>query len=204
MRNALRRSTVLTLVVTLPLLALAQKPDAPEPPKSPKAKAALAKYDRAVAKAKADYDRAVATAARELRGDLDDALKAAMKAGSLDEAKRIEAALVRVKGDAVEVRADQDWQSAGVTLRKGETLKLAARGSWRAGPGLPRAVGPEGARYEGREMFFLEARVGDGPAVRVNAGARIEADRDGELQLRMHDTNWGDNSGAVTVTISRS
>lgn len=204
MQNALRRSTVLALVVTLPLLALAQTPAAPEQPRSPKARAALTKYDRAVAKAKADYDRAVATAARELRGDLDDALQAAMKAGSLEEAKRIDAALAHVTGKAVEVQANQDWQSFGIVVRKGETLKLAARGSWRAGPGLPRAVGPEGAPYEGRETFFLEARVGDGPAVRVNAGARFEADREGELQFRMHDNNWDDNSGAVTVTVLRS
>lgn len=90
MRTQTTRGILLSLLVTLPLLVAADEPKA-EQPKSPKAKAALKKYDRAVEKAKADYDRAVAAAAKELNGELDVALKAAMKSGTLDEAKRIEA-----------------------------------------------------------------------------------------------------------------
>ena len=64
-------------------------------PKSAKARAAITKYDRAVAKAKADYDSAVAAAKKNLKGELDVALRAALKAESLDEAKAIEATMLR-------------------------------------------------------------------------------------------------------------
>ena len=72
--------------------AAAAAADAPDPPRSLKAKTALKKYDRAVEKARLAYDQAVAAATKELNGELGAALKQAMQAGSLEEAKRIEAA----------------------------------------------------------------------------------------------------------------
>lgn len=84
-------TSVVVAALVLPLTVAASGDE--ERPKSPKATIALKKYDRAVEKAKADYDRAVAAAAKELRAELDVALKGAMKSGSLDEAKAIEAAM---------------------------------------------------------------------------------------------------------------
>jgi hypothetical protein len=61
-------------------------------PRSLKAKAALRKFDRAVERAEAARDEAVAAAASTLATELDEALKAAMKAGSLEEANAIKSA----------------------------------------------------------------------------------------------------------------
>lgn len=61
-------------------------------PRSSKAKTALRKYDKAIEKARADYDAVAKAAAKALSSEIDDALKTAMKSGSLEEAKAIEAA----------------------------------------------------------------------------------------------------------------
>ena len=91
MRTITPRRLLGVLLLTLPMLVAADTPKSAGP-RSPKAKAAIRKYERSVEKAKAEYDRAVAAAAKELKAELDVALKAAMKAGSLEEAKRIESA----------------------------------------------------------------------------------------------------------------
>jgi hypothetical protein len=57
--------------------------------------------------------------------------------------------------------------------------------------------------WNGSRMFYLEARIEDGPAVPVGKRGTIQADRDGVLQLRMHDTKHSDNSGSLDVSVSR-
>ena len=86
MSNNPTRTAVLTALLILPLVGAGD-----EGPKSPKARAAIRKYEKVVERANADRDRAVAAAAQDLRAELDASLKAAMKAGSLEEAKAIEA-----------------------------------------------------------------------------------------------------------------
>ena len=113
--------------LALALLAIALNvpaaPDAksPELPKSPKAKAAIKKYERALDAAKAEHDRATAAARKELNGQLDAAIKDAMKAGTLDEAKRIEAAKVEAEGDA------------GATATRLEKELVDMKWQWHAG-----------------------------------------------------------------------
>jgi hypothetical protein len=108
-------ATVLATVLTLPLLTSAAGDD--PGPKSPKAKAALRKYDRSVERAKAEYDRAVAAAAKDLRSELDVALKAAMSAGSLAEAKAIEAAMpVGTKRGVLVVVDQASYGTAGALV----------------------------------------------------------------------------------------
>ena len=88
----MRNSPRLPLIVGLTLMLMLVGGAGDGEPQSTKAKAALRKYERTVAKAKADYDQAVAAAGKTLSAELDEALKVAMKSGSLEEANRIKAA----------------------------------------------------------------------------------------------------------------
>ena len=90
MSNFSKRIILLFPIALLVAAGAETKPEQREP-KSPVARNALKKYDEAIEKAKASYDIAEASARKELSAGLDDALKAAMAAGSLDEANRINA-----------------------------------------------------------------------------------------------------------------
>ena len=79
------------LVVALSIVTLVAAGAGDAGPRSPKAKAAIRAYDRALDGARAEYGRAVAAAGKALRAELDESLKQAMKAGSLDEANSIKA-----------------------------------------------------------------------------------------------------------------
>lgn len=99
MQTPTRRAALFVALLTLPLLAPADG-ERPSKPKSAQAKPALRKYDDAAATAQRAYERALATARKERQADLDKALKAAMRAGSLEEAKAIEAAAKEIAHDA--------------------------------------------------------------------------------------------------------
>jgi hypothetical protein len=74
--------------------------EAAEVPRSPAAVAAVKKYERATAKAREAYQAALAAAGRDLKGEMDAALKGAMRAQNLEEAKAIEAAVRRAEASA--------------------------------------------------------------------------------------------------------
>ena len=117
----MRNSPRLPLVVALTLMLMGVGGADDGGPQSPKAKAAIRKYERTVAKAKADYDQAVAAAGKTLSAELDEALKAAMKAGSLEEAHLIKAARdERGAADPAAAPFDGTWAVAygnGITRR---------------------------------------------------------------------------------------
>lgn len=100
MRESIRLA-VLSLVVISVLACgragAAEKADESGAPRSPAAVAAMKKYDRAVAKAREAYQAATAAAGRDLKNEMDAALKAAMRAQNLDETKRIEATVKRAE-----------------------------------------------------------------------------------------------------------
>ena len=87
MRIVRRARTGLLIILSFFVLGLADAP-----PRSLKAQLALRKYDRAVERARSDYDATVNAASKVLAAELDEALKLAMKSGSLDEANSIKAA----------------------------------------------------------------------------------------------------------------
>jgi hypothetical protein len=68
--------------------------------KTAAANAALRKYDATVAKAKADYDKAVRPARELAVKELTDAMKAATRAGDLNEANEINAAIAALNAAA--------------------------------------------------------------------------------------------------------
>ena len=81
-----------TRLAAVAVIALAFVAAGDAEPQSLRAKNALRKFDRAVQRADAARDEAVALAGATLAQELDEALKAAMKAGSLEEANAIKSA----------------------------------------------------------------------------------------------------------------
>jgi len=97
----------------------------------------------------------------------------------------------------VSVKAADDWTDF-VAVKKGDVLTIYATGTWFFGS-LPRQeVGPAGKP----KLAYLEAKIGD-TVFRIDAAATITAPADGLLSMRMNDTVRTDNSGALTVTITR-
>jgi len=87
------------LLAALALFALGAAPAAPVKmtPRSPAARDALDKYAADRVEAKNTYDKALATATNDVVAALQKAKTDTMKAGNLDEANRIEAAITDIK-----------------------------------------------------------------------------------------------------------
>jgi hypothetical protein len=88
------------IVLCLGVRAAEKVEEAAGVPRSPAAVAAVKKYERAAARAREAYQAALAAAGRDLKGEMDAAMKAAMRAQNLDEAKRIEAAVRQAEASA--------------------------------------------------------------------------------------------------------
>lgn len=106
--------------------------------------------------------------------------------------------------------AYRDWQSIGVRLREGDTLRLRATGSWLYTP--DEYHGPEGhARYRAPSFYPLPGvrggaligRIGEeGPPFYVGRRSTRWIDQDGTLYLRIDDDILSDNEGFVTVEVT--
>ena len=97
-----------------------------------------------------------------------------------------------------QINAEDDWTEV-VAVRKGDVLVISAAGKWMHGKDPKRQeCGPGGVGDYG----YLEGRIGE-KKFRINEGITITSESDGILSLRMYDTLRTDNSGFVTVTITK-
>lgn len=179
-------------------------------PKSLKARTALKKYDRAAEQAQAAYRKALADARKALLAELEQAKRAAFANRDEVELRALGEEIARVKLDVaaettkpqvVVVSARESWQKA-VALKKGQQVRIRAEGSWVAASN-PQAqpVGPEGWTTGESRVQYLEGEVGDGAPFLVGSGTNLTAAASGTLYLRMNDTQFDDNSGAVQAKI---
>jgi hypothetical protein len=117
---------------------------------------------------------------------------------------------------SVRVEASQPWTDTGITVKKGDRLTFRADGEISVAPGAN--ANPDGApgmksnKYPvpANQAGTLIGRVGSGG---VFAGGRtfaigtiiqpIKMQADGRLMLGINDDNFGDNSGAFSVTINK-
>lgn len=186
---------------------------AADPPLSAAAARALDRHEEALDDAWAAYQRAAESAERTLLRDLDAALQSAMKDADLQEALRIETAkaaaearLAYVTKDEQRkryaVRADRGWQNV-VRVRRGQTITIEATGTTVIDSHYPdRKFPPSGLPIGNTVAGYLQARVEQGPPIRVNEHASFVADRDGVLQLSINDPGGiADNSGALRVRV---
>jgi hypothetical protein len=117
-----------------------------------------------------------------------------------------------------DVSSTQGWQQTSVTLHRGDKVSLwYETGSWSVDHVNFPYVGPGGYSsavdqkiYQGCKLNshwvygLMLGRVGNGATVVVGKAATLTADRDGSLQLRIHDGDacLGDNAGAIRMEYS--
>lgn len=216
MRTAFTATIV--LVFGLSVLVFAQTTD--ESPRLPAVKNAIKQYEVAAEKARKEYLMALIDLDRRLITDMEGALKQVMQAGNLDEAKRIEAAVLtaketmgkhqdelrgKAKVQEFTIEAAKSWQPT-IEVKKGQRVEVRASGTWNGAVdhGDKGISGPDGTRHpqHGRLTYYLEGKVGEGSAFKIGSRAEFTADTDGPLVMRMNDTNRPNNSGALSVAIS--
>ncbi len=115
-------------------------------------------------------------------------------------------------GDQQNVRISAGKQTETfLYLRKGERATIRASGTWKMGDFVG-SCGPDGfedgvfKRYNITQRANhgeLIARVGSGTWQRVGSDGEITADEDGYVFLTPNDTERGNNSGQLSVTLSK-
>jgi hypothetical protein len=204
----------------------AKQPAAAAAPKSGKARSARQRLDAAMEKADEAWRRAAIAAHREYVKGMEDALKAAGAAGNADDVALIAAALSEGKEELAElekkkgrgaradgagggtaksgrVLANKTWQPV-LKVKKGQVLKITAKGEWVVSSGRGLRSGPDGAgeEFEGHPVGMLVARIGN-RTFGVGAAAEIEVPSSGVLEMMCNDVEGhrDDNGGHLDVTI---
>jgi hypothetical protein len=107
----------------------------------------------------------------------------------------------------VTVPGDAPWTRTGVELDQGQRLTLSADGEVTLAQGV--VAGPDGTDapqgaipvVSGAEPGGLVASIGNGEPFAVGRGATLTAPSGGELQLRVNDQEYGDNTGHFAVRV---
>jgi hypothetical protein len=111
---------------------------------------------------------------------------------------------------AVQVQANQAWNDAGITVKKGDRVSFNTSGQIAYGPGM--TAGPDGNPSMRQPTYPVAAmpaggligRVGNGQPFPIGSNTQpIVMPNDGRLMLGVNDNELGDNSGAFTVTVTK-
>jgi hypothetical protein len=111
---------------------------------------------------------------------------------------------------AVLVQANQQWNDAGITVKKGDRVAFSTSGQIAYGQGM--MAGPDGEGTLRKPDYPVPAmpvggligRVGNGTPFPIGSNAQpIVMPNDGRLMLGVNDNELGDNSGAFTVTVTK-
>lgn len=112
---------------------------------------------------------------------------------------------------AVVVQANQQWNDAGITVKKGDRVAFSTSGQISYGQGM--TAGPDGDGSLRKPDYPVAAmpvggligRVGNGAPFPIGSNAQpIVMPNDGRLMLGVNDNELGDNSGAFTVTVTKA
>ena len=110
----------------------------------------------------------------------------------------------------VTVSARSQWTPTGITVRRGETLRINADGEIRiSGDSNDRATasGVVNQRFDTRAPLprtlagALIGRIGNGEPFGIGTSATIQAPANGQLFLGINDSNVSDNDGSFQVSI---
>lgn len=114
------------------------------------------------------------------------------------------------------VQANASWQDTGITVSRGETVKIAylcghwcpwtgfcldGRGCVNVDPAVCSPNPDDPANLISALHASLIARIGENPAFPVGNSLTFQAAHSGRLQLRINDVRVEDNSGAVVVLV---
>jgi len=113
-------------------------------------------------------------------------------------------------GNNVTVSARSQWTPTGITVRRGETVRITADGEIRiSGDSNDRATasGVVNQRFDAGAPLprtlagALIGRIGNGQPFGIGTSATIQAPANGQLFLGINDSNVSDNDGAFQVSI---
>lgn len=111
---------------------------------------------------------------------------------------------------AILVQANQAWNDAGLTVKKGERVTFNTSGQISYGQAM--TAGPDGDGALLKPTYpvpvmpvgGLIGRVGNGTPFPIGSNSQpIVMPNDGRLMLGVNDDQLGDNSGAFTVVVTR-
>jgi hypothetical protein len=111
---------------------------------------------------------------------------------------------------SVLVQANQQWNDAGITVKKGDRVSFSTSGQISYGQAM--TAGPDGDATVRRPDYPVAAmpvggligRVGNGTPFPIGSNAQpIVMPNDGRLMLGVNDNEMGDNSGAFTVAVRK-
>jgi hypothetical protein len=109
------------------------------------------------------------------------------------------------------VQANQAWNDAGITVKKGDRVAFNTTGQVSFAQG--QTAGPDGNPALRMPTYPVAAmpvggligRVGNGTPFPIGSNAQpITMPNDGRLMLGVNDNEYGDNTGAFTVTVTKS
>jgi hypothetical protein len=109
------------------------------------------------------------------------------------------------------VQANQAWNDAGLTVKKGDRVAFNTTGQISFAQG--QTAGPDGNPSLRQPNYPVAAmpvggligRVGNGTPFPIGSNAQpITMPNDGRLMLGVNDNEYGDNTGAFTVTVTKS
>jgi hypothetical protein len=104
-----------------------------------------------------------------------------------------------VQHQTFEVAATNDeWTPTSIVVSPGDILVIGAAGQKIVIGAYMGAVTADGTQ---NGVGALTYKIGVGAGKRIGADGFIRVGDHGELKLRVHDTNYGDNSGAFTVDV---
>jgi len=109
------------------------------------------------------------------------------------------------------VPAQQAWTPTGLTVNRGERLRITANGQIKYGAANEASATPAGSNERSPEnpvpnasTGTLIARIGNGQPFVVGSQTEIQAPASGQLFLGINDTHLPDNSGSYQVQVERS
>ena len=111
---------------------------------------------------------------------------------------------------SVLVQANQQWNDAGITVKKGDRVSFSTSGQISYGQAM--TAGPDGDATLRRPDYPVAAmpvggligRVGNGTPFPIGSNAQpIVMPNDGRLMLGVNDNEMGDNGGAFTVAVRK-
>jgi hypothetical protein len=178
-----------------------------EPPETRAGRPAIKRYAAAKAKLDADYQARLTGLQRQLAVDLRAAIKVATRNGDLADAQALQEYLDKLVGRTYtfQIDAAKDWQPT-IEVKKGQKISIEAEGEWCANTseGAKATCTADGLMHPvlRKEVWYLEGRIGEGVAERLDTACEFVASEDGVLRLRMNDTDHSDNSGELYVTVS--
>jgi hypothetical protein len=116
-------------------------------------------------------------------------------------------------GAGIAVQGNQQWTPTGITVRRGEVLRLNTTGEVQLSTDSADVASPHGAK-SGRMApgaplptaiaGALIGRIGNGRPFPVGGNTTLTAPAAGQLFLGINDDNVGDNQGGFRVDITRT